>query len=106
MIEVTENTFQEKILDSNNTVVVLFHTIYCPFVRQFRPIFEKYSQNSKNEYALADITDDDNPLWNNYNVTEVPTVIAFKEGKEIARRNAIPGVGLNEIDMQGLLNEI
>ncbi len=106
MIEVTENTFQEKILGSKKTIITLFHTTYCPFVRQFKPIFEKYSQNSNNEYALVDITDDDNPLWDKYNVTEVPTILAFKEGQEISRRNAIPGFGLTEEDMQGLLNDI
>jgi len=106
MIEVTEITFPEKVLGSLKTVVTLFHTTYCPYVKQFRPIFEKYSQNSNNEYAIADITDDDNPLWDKYKVTEVPTIIAFKEGREIVRRNAVPGLGLTEEDMNGLLNEI
>jgi thioredoxin 1 len=106
MIEVTENTFQEKILDSSKTVVTLFHTNYCPYVRKFWPIFEKYSQNTNNEYALADITDDNNPLWDKYKVSEVPTIVAFKKGQEIGRRNAVPGFGLTEDDMQGLLNEI
>ncbi len=106
MIEVTEVTFPEKVLGSLKTVVTLFHTTYCPYVKQFWPIFEKYSQNSNNEYAIADITDDDNPLWDKYKVTEVPTIIAFKEGREIVRRNAVPGLGLTEEDMNGLLNEI
>ena len=106
MIEVTEVTFPEKVLGSLKTVATLFHTTYCPYVKQFWPIFEKYSQNSNNEYAIADITDDDNPLWDKYKVTEVPTIIAFKEGREIVRRNAVPGLGLTEEDMNGLLNEI
>ncbi|MDP6641037.1 MAG: thioredoxin family protein [Nitrososphaerales archaeon] len=106
MIEVTEDTFQEKILNSNKTVVTLFYTTYCPFVRDFKPIFKKYSQNSDDEYALVDITDDNNPLWDKCNVAKVPTILVFKEGQEIGRRNAIPGVGLIERDMQGLLNDI
>tara|TARA_B100001971_G_C18133388_1_gene506135 strand:+ start:121 stop:441 length:321 start_codon:yes stop_codon:yes gene_type:complete len=106
MIEITEDTFPEKVLGSHKTVVLLFHTTYCPYVRQFWPIFEKYSKNSDNEYAITDITNDDNPLWDKYKVTEVPTIVAFKEGQEIGRRNAIPRIGLTEEDMQGLLNEI
>jgi thioredoxin-like negative regulator of GroEL len=106
MIEVTEDTFSEKLLGNSKTVVTLFYTTYCPYVKKFWPIFEKYSQNSNIEYAITDITDDDNPLWDKYKVTEVPTIVAFKEGREISRRNATPGFGLTEDDMLDLLDEI
>ncbi len=106
MIEVTEDTFSEKLLGNSKTVVTLFYTTYCPYVKQFWPIFEKYSQNSNIEYVITDITDDDNPLWDKCKVTEVPTIVAFKEGREISRRNATPGFGLTEDDMLDLLDEL
>ncbi|MCL5316827.1 MAG: thioredoxin family protein [Thaumarchaeota archaeon] len=84
----------------------MFYATYCPFSRRFAPIFEQYSRNPKYRFAKADITDDNNPLWDKYNIPVVPTVIAFKNGVEAGRRNAVPGLGLKETDLISLLKQI
>jgi hypothetical protein len=55
---------------------------------------------------MANITDDENPMWEKYQVEAVPTLLVFKNGKEISRRDAILGVGLTEEDIISLLKEI
>ena len=45
------------------------------------------------------VNDDDNPLWNRFSTSAVPTLIAFDKGKIISRRDAKIGVGLNESDL-------
>ena len=86
--------------------MAMFHTTYCPFCRRFRPIFERYSGDSGHVFAVVDITDDDNPLWDRYKIGAVPTVIAFKDGEEIGRRDSVLGVGLSEVDLKSLLQEV
>jgi thioredoxin 1 len=105
MIQVTTNNFSEKILKSSRPTVTLFSTTYCPFVSSFDRIFEEY-KSPIYEFAKVDITDDDNPLWERYDIEVVPTLIAFKDGKEIGRKDAALGVGLSEEDLKDLLQEI
>lgn len=106
MKNITEKTFDKQILKNKKTVITMFHATYCPFCKRFEPIFENTSQNNNQSFVKVDITDDNNPLWEKYNVDAVPTIIAFKEGKEIGRRNAAPGIGLEESDLLNLINEI
>lgn len=105
MLEIHPEDF-ETMLKSNIPVVVMFYTAYCPYSRRFTPIFERYSNDPRHVFAKANITDDENPLWERCRVETVPTVIAFKDGKEISRKDAISGVGLIEEDLKNLLQEI
>jgi thioredoxin-like negative regulator of GroEL len=43
-----------------------------------------------------DISDDDNPLWAIFSIEVVPTIIIFKEGKAVFRRDGVFGTGLSE----------
>lgn len=106
MIKVTEETFDKQILQNKKTVIAMFHATYCPFCKRFIPIFENVSEKNEYNFALVDITDDNNPLWEKYNVEAVPTIVAFNEGKEIGRRDAARGIGLTDTDLQNLISEL
>jgi thioredoxin-like negative regulator of GroEL len=43
-----------------------------------------------------DISDDDNPLWEVFGIEVVPTIIIFKDGKAVFRRDGVFGRGLSE----------
>ena len=47
--------------------------------------------------------DDDNPLWERFSVTPLPTVVAFEKGKIISRRDAKMGIGLVKSDLDYIL---
>lgn len=106
MIEATSDALMEKTLKDERPVVVMFYATYCAYCRRFAPIFEQHSGNSQYRFAKANITDDDNPLWDKYDIPAVPTVIAFKNGLEAGRRSAVPGLGLKEEDFATLLKQL
>jgi len=106
MIEADENKFHEKILENKTPTVVMFYTNYCYFCGKFKPIFKEYSNSSKYHLTEVDITDDDNPLWDKFGIDAVPTVIAFKDGKILGRRDAEHGIGITESKFQSLINLI
>ena len=56
--------------------------------------------------AEAQIDEEDNPLWDRLKVEVVPTMIAFKDGKQVARKDGKPGVGLSDKDIESLLGSI
>jgi thioredoxin-like negative regulator of GroEL len=59
-------------------------------------MFQAAAEKSDVAWASMDISDDDNPLWEIFNIEIVPTVIIFKEGKAVFRRDGIYGRGLSE----------
>jgi hypothetical protein len=53
--------------------------------------------------AFTDISDEKNPLWETFRIKLVPTLIGFKDGLLIARRDAQPGGGLQKSDLEFLV---
>jgi thioredoxin 1 len=48
----------------------------------------------------------DNPLWDRFSISAVPTLIAFDKDKIVSRRDTKRGVGLNESDLDSMLKEV
>ena len=88
------------------TLVVMFHSNWCPYCRSFAPIFIEYARKSDFEYGQISLDNDDDPLWDKFHIEAVPTVIVFKEGMQIARRDSTLGGGLNRDDMESLIREV
>jgi thioredoxin 1 len=83
-------------------------TDWCPFCRNFKPIFEASANsltNSQQKFFESNIDDDDNPLWERFSIDAVPTIIAFEKGKIISRRDAKMGIGLVKSDLDSILKE-
>jgi thioredoxin 1 len=57
------------------------------------------------KFYESKVNDDDNPLWDKFSISAVPTLIAFDKGKIISR-DAKRGVGLNESDLDSMLKEV
>jgi len=72
---------------------VLFYASWCPFCRAFCPKFEKKFGASEKHSTVA-IDEDSDPLWDEYGIKAVPTVLVFKGKKTTKRYDAVPGVGL------------
>jgi thioredoxin 1 len=58
------------------------------------------------KFYESKVNDDDNPLWDKFSISAVPTLIAFDKGKIISRRDAKRGVGFNESDLDSMLKEV
>ena len=58
------------------------------------------------KFYESKVNDDDNPLWDKFSISAVPTLIAFDKGKIISRRDAKRGVGLNESDLDSMLKKV
>ena len=101
-------SLDEKNMDRavQDRVIVLFRADWCPFCRRFKPIFDSCEGKTKIKLAEAVINEDENPLWDKYDIKVVPTIIAFSYGKIKARRDGKPGVGLIAEDIESLLKEM
>jgi thioredoxin 1 len=84
--------------------IVLFILSYCPYSRAFKPIFQKYAEKNKDKcgFSTAIIDDYDCPMWSEYKIEAVPTVLVFENGKVIRRLDGRHGEGLDEEDLNSI----
>jgi thioredoxin 1 len=93
-IKNTKKNLNDKIRHEDKTIV-LFYASWCPFSKQFMPIFEEYAKSNPSE-RISMIVDDLPDLCKEYSIEYYPTVILFRKGKVQKRLDAQPGIGLNK----------
>ena len=97
MIEVDNQDSLNKELRKNDKVLALFFASWCGYCSRFLPIFNKMTANFSAGTVIHVILDDyDNPLWDDYSIDAVPTVLFFDKCNVSKRLDGKSGVGLNE----------
>lgn len=64
--------------------VVDFYATWCGPCKMFGPIFEEVSNENTMNFIKLDV-DNHNDIARKYGVMSIPTIILFKEGKEVKR---------------------
>lgn len=91
IIHPTEAEF-ETMLEDNDTVFVDFWATWCGPCRMVAPIIEQVADKYVDEIAVAKIDiDENNELAMKYNIQSIPTVVVFKNGKEVSRAVGVRG---------------
>jgi len=79
-----ESEFKEAI--NGDLVLVDFFADWCMPCKMIAPILEQVAAAS-DEYGIYKLNVDDNgPIAMKYNVRSIPTLIIFKNGKEVDRK--------------------
>lgn len=83
----TEANFQADVLSSSTPVAVDFWAVWCPPCRITGPIIDELSQEiDESKLKIGKLNVDENShLSTEYRVLSIPTVIIFKDGKEVER---------------------
>ncbi len=86
MLYLTGDNFEKEVTKSKIPVVVDFFADWCMPCQMMAPIFEALSGKfgSKMKFAKVD-TQVEMELAQRFNITGIPCLIVFKNGKEIGR---------------------
>jgi thioredoxin 1 len=106
MIEVDNKQDLDEQLKSDEKVLALFYASWCPYCMRFVPVFDKKIVNFSYGSVIHVLLDDyDNPLWDDYSINSVPTLIFFEKGQVSRRLDGKSGLGLNEKQLTVWLKE-
>jgi thioredoxin len=88
----TKADFEEKVLKANKPVVVDFYAEWCGPCQMAMPVIEALAEEYKDKVVIGKINvDEEQELAQKYDVKSIPTIIVFKEGKEVDRKTGFPG---------------
>lgn len=97
VISVSEQTFDNEVLKHQGYVLADFWAEWCMPCKRLMPIIEAVSiQNPSIKFVKVNV--DENPnLSSTYNIRTIPTLILFKDGKQVQVKNGgAPAVELNQ----------
>ena len=79
---ITESTFQEEVLDSEQAVLVDFWAGWCGPCHAVAPILDQIAEERGGELRLVKVNIDEEPeLARRYGVMSIPTMILFAGGE-------------------------
>ncbi len=84
-IDVSFKTFDDEVMQSDKPVLVDFWATWCGPCRMLGPVIKQIAEENPDIKVCKVNVDDERQLAMQFNVTSIPTVIAFKDGMEISR---------------------
>jgi len=86
LVHVTQSSWEKEVINSQLPVFVDFWAEWCGPCRMVGPAVEQLSKILEGKIKIAKVNVDENQeIAVKYNIHSIPSLILFKNGKEIAR---------------------
>lgn len=92
VIEVDENNFDKVILGSDVPVMADFFAEWCSPCKTMSSVIDSIADKKASEYKVCKIDiDKSRSLAEKYGIMSIPTVVFFKDGREVNRLVGVHG---------------
>ena len=99
-LDLTGANFDRHIASNDLPVVVDFWAPWCGPCRMMAPAYEEAAERLASEVRIAKLNTEDEPdLAGRFGIRGIPTMIAFRNGREVARQSGA-------MDLSGILGWI
>jgi len=104
MIEITHENFEREVLKSDKLVVVDFWAPWCMPCKMMTPTVEKLADELRGKVSISKCNVDDSPdLATDLSVLNIPTLVLFKAGEEVARMVGVNSKAAIESKIQSFM---
>ena len=102
--DVTDATFESQVLQSALPVLVDMWAPWCGPCRMVSPVIDQIAQDNAGKLAAYKMNVDENPVTaSKLGISAIPTVIMFKDGKEVQRMIGAQDKGAYQSALDDLL---
>lgn len=75
----------KELINSKELVIIDFFATWCGPCQMFIPVFDEYSRQNESVNMVKIDIDKEPEFSSENNVMGVPTIVAYKDGKEVSR---------------------
>jgi thioredoxin 1 len=85
-IEVTDQTFDEQVINSDKPILVDFWAEWCGPCKMIAPVLEELAVELDGQLVISKLNVDHNPDTSQaFGVLSIPTLLVFKNGEPVDR---------------------
>ena len=98
-IPVSDATFDRVTVDSTVPVLVDFYADWCSPCKIMAPVLDDVARKRQGQVLVLKLDTDRNPATGErFGIRGIPTLILFRNGKEVARRvGAVPAAAVDDL---------
>ena len=86
VVELNNSTFDDVIVNSDTPIIVDFWAPWCGPCKMMAPTFSSVASNYSLKTLFTKVnTENEQQLGARFNIRSIPTLIIFKDGKEVER---------------------
>lgn len=86
IIELSNDNFEQEVLNSSIPVVVDFWATWCGPCRKLSPIVEEIAKEYEGKVKFAKVNSDEfGDIATNYSISGLPTLLVFKDKEPVER---------------------
>ena len=86
LIELTDENFEEEVVNSTIPVMVDFYADWCAPCKAMTPTLESLSKEMEGDLKIGKVNVEKSTLSSRYSISSLPAVLMFKGGEVIDRK--------------------